>query len=251
MINDKTVLVVIPARLGGYRFPDKPLKKIVGEPMIKWVWTNACGSKYADNVIIATPDDTIYQTGTGFGATVNMTKSKHRRGTERVHEVYTQLGSNADIIVNFQGDEPLVSSKWLDKAIEVLYEDSEASCVNLYKWMEYTESEKDQNEVKVVTDRNDYALYFSRNALPAKWLSDKIFKCKIEICVMPMWAEALEMFVKSECCYYEEIESVDMMRFVEYGKKVKMIECTDPVQSVDCQEDLLKAEKLILINKDV
>ena len=68
---------------------------------------------------------------------------------------------------------------------------------------------------------------------------------------MPMWAEALEMFVKSECCYYEEIESVDMMRFVEYGKKVKMIECTDPVQSVDCQEDLLKAEKLILINKDV
>ena len=246
MLNDKSVLVVIPARLGGYRFPDKPLRNIAGKPMIEWVWRNACDSKYADDVIIATPDSAIYETSSGFGAKVNMTKSKHRRGTERVHEVYTQMGSNADIIVNFQGDEPLVTSKWLDRAIEALYEDPNASCVNLYKWMEYDEAEEDQNEVKVVTDRNDYALYFSRNALPAKWLGDKKFQCKVEICIMPMWAEALKMFVNSENCYYEEIESVDMMRFVEYGKKVKMIECTDPIQSVDCQEDLLKAEKLIL-----
>lgn len=245
MLNDKSVLVVIPARLGGYRFPDKPLRNIAGKPMIEWVWKNVCDSKYADDVIIATPDRAIYETGTGFGAKVNMTRSNHRRGTERVHEVYAQMGSKADIIVNFQGDEPLVTGKWLDRAIEALYEDPDAACVNLYKWMEYKEADKDQNEVKVVTDRNDYALYFSRNALPAKWLGDKKFKCKVEICIMPMWAEALEMFVGSENCYYEEIESVDMMRFTENGKKVKMIECTDPVQSVDCKKDLLKAEKLI------
>ena len=231
--------------MGGYRFPDKPLRIIAGKPMIEWVWRNACDSKYADSVIIATPDKEIYETGTSFGAKVNMTSVNHRRGTERVHEVYTQMGSKADIIVNFQGDEPLVTSKWLDKAVIALCENPSASCVNLYKWREYEEAYRDQNEVKVVTDRNDYALYFSRNALPAKWLGDKNFECKIEICIMPMWAEALEMFVKSENCFYEEIESVDMMRFVEHGKKVKMIECTDPVQSVDCQEDLLVAEKLI------
>ena len=246
MIKNNRVLVVIPARLGGYRFTDKPLQKIAGKPMIEWVWMNACDSEYADDVIIATPDKAIYEAGTAFGAKVNMTRSKHRRGTERVHEVYKQMDSKPDIIVNFQGDEPLVSAKWLDRAIEVLYKDPNAACVNLYKWMEYEEANEDQNEVKVVTDRNDYALYFSRNALPAKWLGDKQFKCKIEICIMPMWAHALEMFAQSENCYYEEIESVDMMRFVEYGEKVKMIECTDPVQSVDCQEDLLKAEKIII-----
>lgn len=248
MINGKSVLVVIPARLGGYRFPDKPLRNIAGKPMIEWVWRNALDSKYADDVIIATPDDAIHDICSNFGAHVNMTEAKHRRGTERVHEVYTQMGSKADIIVNFQGDEPLVTAKWLDKTVEALYEDPDVSCVNLYKYIEYEEAEEDQNEVKVVTDRDDNALYFSRNALPAKWLGDKKFRCKVGICVMPMWAAALEMFVNSENCYYEEIESVDMMRFVEYGKKVKMIECTDPVQSVDCQEDLVKAEKLMLRN---
>ena len=245
MIKNHKVLVVIPARLGGYRFPDKPLRLINGKPMIEWVWLNACKSKYADDIIIATPDKKIFDASNNFGADVLMTKNSHRRGTERVYEVYKLKGKKADIVVNFQGDEPLVSEKWLDKAIEVLCSDDKASCVNLYKLMSYDESEMDQNEVKVVTDREGYALYFSRNALPAKWLGDKMFDCKIEICVMPMWSKDLEFFVKSENCYYEEIESVDMMRFVEYGKKIKMIECTDEVQCVDCQEDLIKADKIL------
>ena len=245
MIEKNNVLVVIPARLGGYRFPDKPLRLINGRPMIEWVWINACKSKYADDIIIATPDEKILQVAQNFGAKALITKNKHRRGTERVYEVYEMLEKKSDIIVNFQGDEPLVSGEWLDKAIESLQSDKNVSCVNLYKWMEYNEAEFDQNEVKVVTDRMDCALYFSRNALPAKWLGDKVFRCKVEICVMPMWAKDLEFFVNSENCYYEEIESVDMMRFVEYGKKVKMIECTDEVQSVDCLEDLIKAEQIL------
>jgi 3-deoxy-manno-octulosonate cytidylyltransferase (CMP-KDO synthetase) len=245
MINGNKVLIVIPARLGGYRFPDKPIRDIAGKPMIQWVWENASNSKYADEVIIATPDEKIYQVAEKFGAQAMMTSDNHRRGTERVHEVYESKNKDADIIVNFQGDEPLVTAKWIDIALETLVSDKNTSCVNLFKWMDYKEAHDDQNEVKVVTDRDDYALYFSRNALPALWLGDKSFKCKIEICVMPMWAEALEMFAKSENCYYEEIESVDMMRFIEYGRKVKIVECSDPVQSVDCQEDLIKAEQLI------
>ena len=245
MIKEKKVLVVIPARLGGYRFPDKPIRRICDKPMIEWVWKNATGSKYADKVIIATPNEEILKTSKAFGAEAIITKDNHLRGTERVYEAYQKLGENFEIIVNFQGDEPLVSSKYLDIAIEELEKNSHVDCVNIYKYMSYEESEKDQNEVKFVTDKNNNALYFSRNALPAKWLGDKIFKCKVEICVMPMWEKSLKIFVNSKRAYYEDIESVDMMRFVENGQKVKMVECKDNVKSVDCIEDLIEAEKIM------
>ena len=154
-------------------------------------------------------------------------------------------------MVNFQGDEPLVSAKYLDLAIETLEKDNSIDCVNLYRLISYEEAEKDQNEVKVVTDYKDNAMYFSRNALPAKWLGDKIFKCKAEICVMPMWSTSLENFVKTKNSYYENIESVDMMRFVENGFKVRMIECKDNVKSVDCAEDLIEAENILKKNLSI
>lgn len=245
MIDGRSVLVVIPARMGGYRFPDKPLRKILGKEMLRWVWENACQSKYADEIIIATPNREIMETCESFGARVVMTKDSHRRGTERVHEAYKNTSGEWDIVVNFQGDEPLVKGEWLDLAIKELSNNTNVACVNLYKWMQYGEAETDQNEVKVVVDAKSNALYFSRNALPARWLGDKTFECRIEICVMPMWASALEQFVRLDNAYYEEIESVDMMRFVENGLKVRMLECTAPVKSVDCEEDLLEAERLL------
>ena len=245
MINDKKVLVVIPARLGGYRFPDKPIRKICEKTMIEWVWTNAVNSKYADKVVIATPDREIQKISTSFGADTMSTEGNHLRGTERVYEVYEKLNKEYEIVVNFQGDEPLVSSEYLDLTIETLVEDKMVDCVNLYRLISYEEAEKDQNEVKVVTDYKNNAMYFSRNALPAKWLGDKTFDCKAEICVMPMWAESLEKFVDTKNSYYENIESVDMMRFVENGYKVKMIECKDEVKSVDCAADLKEAESIL------
>jgi 3-deoxy-manno-octulosonate cytidylyltransferase (CMP-KDO synthetase) len=248
MIKDKKVLVVIPARLGGYRFPDKPIRKICEKPMIEWVWANAINSKYADKVVIATPDKEIQKISSVFGAETMLTVGNHLRGTERVNEVYEKLNREYEIVVNFQGDEPLVSSEYLDLTIEVLEEDTSVDCVNLYRLISYEEAEKDQNEVKVVTDYKNIAMYFSRNALPAKWLGDKTFDCKAEICVMPMWADSLEKFVNTKNSYYENIESVDMMRFVENGYKVKMVECKDEVKSVDCQADLEEAEKILKKN---
>ena len=246
MIKDKKVLVVIPARLGGYRFPDKPIRKICEKPMIEWVWKNAINSKYADKVVIATPDKEIQKISSSFGAETMLTVGNHLRGTERVNEVYEKLNREYEIVVNFQGDEPLVSSEYLDLTIEVLEEDTSVDCVNLYRLISYEEAEKDQNEVKVVTNYKNNAMYFSRNALPAKWLGDKKFNCKAEICVMPMW------FVKTKNSYYENIESVDMMRFVENGYNVKMVECKDEVKSVDCQADLEEAEKILkkILNKN-
>ena len=245
MINNKKVLIVIPARLGGFRFPDKPLRKICDKPMIEWVWKNSIKSKYADKIVIATPDNKISEVAKLFGAEVIMTNDNHLRGTERVHEVYEKLNKDFEIIVNFQGDEPLLSSEYLDLAIETLEQNLSIDCVNLFRYITYEEAEKDQNEVKVVTDHLDNAMYFSRNALPAKWLGDKKFNCKAEICVMPMWSKSLEKFVKIKNSYYENIESVDMMRFVENGDKVKMVECKENVQSVDCMNDLKKAEAIL------
>jgi 3-deoxy-manno-octulosonate cytidylyltransferase (CMP-KDO synthetase) len=245
MINNLKVLIVIPARLGGYRFPDKPIKNLSGKTMIEWVWLNASKSKYADKIVIATPDKKILDIGNKFGAEVILTSKKHLRGTERVYEVFKKLNKKFDIVVNFQGDEPLVSAKYLDLAIKELEKDKSIDCVNLYKFMNYKEAAKDQNEVKVVTDKFGCALYFSRNALPAEWLGDKKFYCKVEICVMPMRSGALEKFFKLGCSYYEHIESVDMLRFVENRMKVKMIECKDKVKSVDCLKDLKEAEKIM------
>jgi len=245
MIKEKKVLVVIPARLGGYRFPDKPLRKMCDKPMIEWVWKNSIKSRYADKIVIATPDNKISEVAKLFGAEVIMTNDRHLRGTERVHEVYEKLNKDFEIVVNFQGDEPLLSSEYLDLAIETLEQNVSIDCVNLFRYITYEEAEKDQNEVKVVTDHLDNAMYFSRNALPAKWLGDKKFDCKAEICVMPMWSKSLKKFVKIKNSYYENIESVDMMRFVENGFKVKMIECKDEVKSVDCEQDLIEAEKIL------
>ena len=195
--------------------------------------------------MIATPDKEIIKISSLFGADSMITKDNHLRGTERVYEVYEKLNKEYEIVVNFQGDEPLVSSEYLDLTIETLEEDKSIDCVNLYRLISYEEAEKDQNEVKVVTDYKNNAMYFSRNALPAKWLGDKKFNCKAEICVMPMWADSLEKFVNTKNSYYEHIESVDMMRFVENGYKVKMVECKDEVKSVDCAADLKEAEKIL------
>jgi 3-deoxy-manno-octulosonate cytidylyltransferase (CMP-KDO synthetase) len=245
MINGKSVLVVIPARMGGYRFPDKPLRILHGKEMLRWVWEHVSASKYADEILIATPNQSILTACERFGAKVVMTSDTHRRGSERVYEACKSTNRSWDIVVNFQGDEPLVSGIWLDRAIEELERNPQVSCVNLYKWMSYEEAEKDQNEVKVVVNNQSNAMYFSRNPIPAIWLGDKKFQCRVEICVMPMWATALEEFVKLGNGYYEEIESVDMMRFVENGLQVRLIECTDPVKSVDCQEDLDEAEEML------
>lgn len=247
MINGNSVLVVIPARMGGYRYPDKPLRMIHGKELLRWVWEHACKSKYTDQVVIATPDKAIMDACESFGAQAVLTLDSHRRGTERVFEASQKVAGNWDIVVNFQGDEPLVTGDLLDLAIKSLQENPDVACVNLFKWMKYTQANADQNEVKVVVDVNSNALYFSRNALPSLWLGDKIFDCRVEICVMPMWAHSLKRFVELPNAYYEEIESVDMMRFVENGLKVRMVECDSNVKSVDCESDLIEAEELLKV----
>lgn len=249
MIKTHKVLIVIPARLGGYRFPNKALKKINGKEMLLWVWHEAKKSAYADDIVIATPDEKIKTFCHKNNAKAILTKKNHSRGTSRVYEAFQSVMPKADIIVNLQGDEPCVKAKWIDLAIRKLSQNKQIAAVNLYNEISYQEAEKDQNEVKVVTNLKNEALYFSRNPLPAFWLGDKRFKCKKEICVMPMWNWALKKFFLLKETPYEIIESVDMMRFVENDLKVLMVECQDIVKSVDCEQDLKIASKILIKRK--
>lgn len=245
MIKDKKVLTVIPARLGSYRFPTKPIEKIMGIPMIQRVYEGAQDSDYSDKTVIATPNEEIMEFCNSINAECVMTEDTHRRGTQRVYEAYKKVMPDADIIVNLQGDEPLISKQSLDITIKTLYENPDIASVNLYKECSYEVAKEDMNEVKVVTDFNSNAMYFSRNPLPAEWFGDKDFLCKLEICVMPFWSWSLEKFMALEEGIYEDIESVDMLRLLEHGYKVRMVEAPHEMQSVDVPEDINKVEEIL------
>ena len=249
MINNSKVITVIPARLGSYRFPTKPLEKIDGIAMIERVYNGAASSNYSDLVVIATPNDEIVDFCEKRNMNVYKSTTECKRGTERVYETFKSLMPEAEIVVNLQGDEPLIDGETLDLCIRELHKDKKAACLNMYKNSSYEEAEEDQNEVKVVTDLNGYAMYFSRNPLPAKWFGDKEFKCKLEICVMPFWSWGIEKFMSSPEGVLEDIESVDMLRLLENGLDVKMIEAPIEMQSVDVPEDIIKVEQIIFKNK--
>ncbi len=231
--------------MGSYRFPTKPLEKIAGVAMIERVYLGAKESQLTDEVVIATPNNEIAEFCDSKNMKYFLTISECKRGTERVYEAYKRLMPDAEIIVNLQGDEPLIDGKTLDLCITELEKDENAACLNMYKNTTYEEAEGDLNEVKVVTDLNGYALYFSRNPLPAKWFGDKLFDCKLEICVMPFHKWAIEKFMIIDEGILEDIESVDMLRLLENGMKVKMIESPIEMQSVDVPEDIEKVERIL------
>ncbi|MEW6614420.1 MAG: 3-deoxy-manno-octulosonate cytidylyltransferase [Thermodesulfobacteriota bacterium] len=244
MKDGKKIICIIPARLGSYRFRDKPFVNICGKPMIEHVYKRADMTDFLDGTYIATPDHEIKERVEAFGGKVIMTGNQHRRASERVAEAAMILGNDADIIINLQGDEPLVNPEMLRLAVESLIQDNSIVCVNLAKRVsqEYAE---DRNEVKVVCDKKGYAMYFSRETIPSKWLGDKRFDCLVEVCVMPFTKESLQLYTSLEMTTLEEIESIDMLRWLEHGYRVKIIESPFETYSVDVPEDVKNVEKIM------
>jgi 3-deoxy-manno-octulosonate cytidylyltransferase (CMP-KDO synthetase) len=239
--------VVIPARLGSYRFPQKSLTKILGIPMIIHVMKRAELCDFIDNVYVATPDDEIADCVFKYGGNAILTETECKRGSDRVYEAYKKVGG--DVIVNLQGDEPLVTPGMLKIAIETLLDDTSLSCVNLFRYINHEEA-KDKNESKVVTDPNGIALYYSREPVPTTWLGDNKIKYKAEVAIMPFTSKSLVDFSKLPFGELEEIESNDMLRFVEHGRKVKIVESPDLTLSVDVPNDIEKVE-LLMQNDDL
>ena len=242
------IIAIIPARMSSSRFPGKPLKLINKVPMIKHVYDNVKESNKIKTVYVATCDKEIYEFIKSIGGNAIYTSKKHRRASDRTAEamlkIEKKLKKKFDIIVMVQGDEPMVKSNMIDKSLKPFEEDNNVNIVNLMVKIKDHEEFNDLNEPKVVIDKFNNALYFSRCPIPSSWLfyQKNIFK---QVCVIPFKRNYLLRFNKMKPTLLEKAESIDMNRVIENGEKVKMVKIMDYVKSVDTKADLYAVEKLL------
>ena len=242
--SNPNIVAVIPARMGSSRFPGKPLAPLLGIPMIEHVRRRVEMCSTLDSVYVATCDHEIVESVNNYGGHAIMTSERHERASDRIAEVAESV--DAEVFVLVQGDEPMVMPQMIDRALEPMLEDDSIDCVNLAKRIDTKESWLDPNTIKVVTDLSDNALYFSRQPIPVdrlqSWGTLPLFK---QVCIIPFRREALLRYALLEPTPLEEAESVDMLRFLEHGYKVRMVETEFDTYSVDTPEDLDRVEEMM------
>jgi 3-deoxy-manno-octulosonate cytidylyltransferase (CMP-KDO synthetase) len=246
------IVAVIPARYGSTRFEGKPLVDILGKPMIQWVYEGVCQSKLINQVIVATDDQRIRGTVEQFGGMAVMTSSDHATGSDRVSEVARKL--RAEVIVNVQGDEPLLKGNVIDKAIRPLLKDSSIPVSTLMTRIEEVKDWLNPNVVKVVVNQKSFALYFSRSPIPfprdlnvekllsvssgdKKTLPHRAFK---HIGVYVYQREFLLRFSRMKHTPLERLEKLEQLRALENAFPIKVTLVDYEPLSVDTQEDLRK-----------
>jgi 3-deoxy-manno-octulosonate cytidylyltransferase (CMP-KDO synthetase) len=234
---------VIPARYLSSRFKGKPLAKIAGKPMIQMVYERAQTAKYLDRLIIATDDERISRVAEDFGAEVQMTSSRHNSGTERTAEVAKKIAT--PIIINIQGDEPLLEGKMIDTLIEAL-QDETIPMATLITRVKDLHLLHDANIVKVIQDKEGFALYFSRSPLPFK-APDYFLR---HIGIYGYQKEFLLKFSKLPASRLERIENLEQLRALEYGYNIKVIETQSLTLSIDTPQDIIKVENFMKRGKD-
>ncbi|AHG42020.1 3-deoxy-manno-octulosonate cytidylyltransferase [Pseudomonas syringae CC1557] len=246
--------VVIPARYGSSRFPGKPLKVIAGKPMVQLVWEQARKSN-AERVVIATDDARIVEACQAFGAEVLLTRDDHNSGTDRLAEVAEQLGLAADaIVVNVQGDEPMIPPAVIDQVASNLAAHPEAGMSTLAEPIDDVAMLFNPNIVKVSTDINGLALTFSRAPLP--WARDALAKSRDElpagvpyrrhIGIYAYRAGFLHDFVGWGPCWLENTESLEQLRALWNGVRIHVADALEaPPGGVDTPEDLERVRRLL------
>jgi 3-deoxy-manno-octulosonate cytidylyltransferase (CMP-KDO synthetase) len=238
-ISKPKVIGVIPARMASTRMPGKPLVDIMGLPMIEHVRRRVDLCKFIDQTIVATCDQEIIDVVTSYGGIAVMTSDKHERCTERVAEAVAS--TDGEIIVNIQGDEPLLMPEDLSLLITPLLEEASMPCSNLIAPISVEEA-NDSNVVKVVFSPRNQALYFSREPIPsAKKADDLAIQFYRQLGIIAFQRSFLETFVSLPQTQLEKIESVDMMRAIEHGFKVHVVPVKSAGLGVDTPEDLEKA----------
>jgi len=243
----RTVIAMIPARMGSTRFPGKPLVNICGKTMIEHVWRRVKLSKNVNSVYIATCDEEIRDVAQRFGAEVIMTSDKHVRCTDRISEGCRRLikeEKDFDVVLNIQGDEPLLNPSTLDLLIKPFLEDPDLLCVNLIEALITEEDINDYNNVKVVFDQNKFALYFSRLPIPYGF-ENRHYK---QLGAYGLSKEAILKYADMDQTPLEIAESDDMLRFIENGIQVKVLLSPYETIGVDTPNDYEKVN--ILMAKD-
>ncbi|WP_095070868.1 3-deoxy-manno-octulosonate cytidylyltransferase [Tenacibaculum jejuense] len=238
------IIAMIPARFNASRFPGKLMKDLAGKPVILRTYESALHTKLFDDVYVVTDSDVIYDVIKAADGKVIMSKKEHDCGSDRIAEAVEDL--DVDIVINVQGDEPFIDEVSLSKLIEVFKDDMnhEIDLASLKVEMNTIEDIENPNNVKVITDQNDFAIYFSRSVIPYhrdQTLKVKYFKHKG---VYAFRKNALMDFYNTPMTPLEAAEKIEAIRYLEVGKKIKMIETSVESIGIDTPEDLEKAKKL-------
>jgi 3-deoxy-manno-octulosonate cytidylyltransferase (CMP-KDO synthetase) len=244
------VTVVIPARYASTRFPGKPLADLCGKPMIQWVYERSALCESVDQVIVATDDERIARAVESFGGNVVMTRSDHATGTDRLAEV--AAGLDDTLIVNVQGDEPLIDPAMIQAAVAPLLADRSIPMGTLKTPLTSLEDYRNPNIVKVVTDRQGYALYFSRapipyprdfnNGLEKRWPELATAK---HIGLYVYRREFLLQYPHLKTTPLESQECLEQLRALEHGYRIRVAETTLAGLGVDTPEDLERVKEIL------
>lgn len=241
--NKNKIVAIIPARMASTRFPGKPLAKILGLELIEHVRRRVGLCEGLSEVLVATCDKEIKETVEKYGGKAIMTSEKHERCTDRIAEAAREV--EADVIVNVQGDEPMITPQAIIQLVEPFASDKNCRSTNLLSPIDSKEDLISPNVVKTVCDLDGNIMYFSREPIP----SGKKFKGPVkafrQFGVIAFKKDFLIAFSKLPQTPLERIESVDMLRAIEHGYKIKAVVTEEEIYGVDTPEDLLRVESIM------
>ncbi len=239
------VIGVIPARYSSTRFEGKVLADILGKPMIQHVWERAKQAKVLDDLIIACDNERVLEVATAFGAKVIFTAKGHISGTDRIIEVVNPL--EVKVVVNIQGDEPLINPVAIDMAAQALLDDATVCMATIMKRIENIQDADNPDVVKVVVDKNNFALYFSRAAIP--------FRARNSEVGPPVYYKHIGLYAYTKDFLFtyrnltvsalENTEKLEQLRVLEHGYRIKVIETKYDTIGVDTPDDLEKVKEYL------
>lgn len=234
------IIGVIPARYQSSRFPGKPLAEIAGKPMIWWVYKQASKVSAFSALTVATDSQEIYDACKSLNIPVEMTKDTHPTGTDRLGEIAEK--TDADFYINIQGDEPLIEPEVIQGILEYKLAHPEVQVINTMAALKEDQDVNDLSIVKAAAAKNDDLLYLSRSPIPRSKKGEEV-DFKRHLGLYGLSREALLFYAHADRGYLESIEDVEMLRFLENGYRIKILEVKSESIGVDNPEDIAKVEK--------
>ena len=240
-------MAIIPARYASTRFPGKPLAVLGGKTVIQRVYEQV--SSVLSEVYVATDDERIYQCVESFGGRAVMTRTDHKSGTDRIQEAVEKIGTDADVIINVQGDEPFIQPSQIQTLMQ-LFDDPSTQIGTLGKLFESIEAVENPNSPKIVTDMKGFALYFSRSVIPyirgkerQDWFSEYPFLKHLG--VYAYRREVLSEVTKLPQSSLEKAESLEQLRWLQNGYRIRVGMTDVETVGIDTPEDLQRAEEFL------
>ena len=242
------VIAMIPARYSASRFPGKLMKDLGGKPVILRTYEATIATQLFDDVFVVTDSDVIFNTITEYGGKAIMSQKEHDCGSDRIAEAVENM--DVDIVINVQGDEPFIDTVSLEKLVKIFQNDpaNEIDLASLKVEMKDANDIQNPNNVKVITDQKDFAMYFSRSPIPFQRDMDVETKYFKHIGVYAFRKSALIDFYYTDKTPLESSEKIEGIRYLEVGKRIKMVETQSAVVGIDTPEDLEKAKEILKKN---